>query len=184
MWETFIILFKHFITPHFLFFCKSHIRRRYSMRLCFRTYTSLYPDIISFVSKHFKAFPPLYPSLSLTRPSQFLHLPRFATKWPLRQYGGLVLPKSRDRSRIIHALLICSGNFHVQVALRGYCPVKRGDNDQSIGSTVSGPIVRSWLWSTANDSWTLGYFGIITACSCWLTPRTLVVDSLLGSSWP
>ena len=33
-----------------------------------------------------------------------------------------------------------------------------GGCDQSIGSTVSDAIIRSWLWSAANRSSTLGYF--------------------------
>ena len=33
-----------------------------------------------------------------------------------------------------------------------------GGCDQSIGSTVSDAIVRSWLWSTATRSSALGYF--------------------------
>ena len=33
--------------------------------------------------------------------------------------------------------------------------------DQSIGSTVSDAIVRSWLWSTATRSSPLGYFSIL-----------------------
>ena len=33
-----------------------------------------------------------------------------------------------------------------------------GGCDQSIGSTVSDTIVRSWLWSTTTRSSTLGYF--------------------------
>ena len=33
-----------------------------------------------------------------------------------------------------------------------------GGCDQSIGSTVSDAIVRSWLWSTATRSCSLGYF--------------------------
>ena len=33
---------------------------------------------------------------------------------------------------------------------------------QSIGCTISNAIVRSWLWSTATRSCTLGYFSSIT----------------------
>ena len=35
---------------------------------------------------------------------------------------------------------------------------KGGGCDQSIGSTVTDAIVRSWLWSTATISSLLGYF--------------------------
>ena len=40
-----------------------------------------------------------------------------------------------------------------------------GGCDQSIGSTVTDAIVRSWLWSTATRSSTLGYFSSITESS-------------------
>ena len=40
---------------------------------------------------------------------------------------------------------------------------KGGGNCQSIGSTASYVIVRSWLWSTETGSCPLGYFSSITA---------------------
>ena len=52
--------------------------------------------------------------------------------------------------------LSCTDLCYAQ-ALRGYCPWGRGC-DQSIGSTVSDAIVRSWSWSTATMSSPLGYF--------------------------
>ena len=55
--------------------------------------------------------------------------------------------------------------YCVLVVLRGYCPVKAGGNGQSVGSTVSDAIVRSWLWSTATGSHPLGYLGNITTSS-------------------
>ena len=51
------------------------------------------------------------------------------------------------------------------VEFRGYCPMQGGGNGQSIRSAVSGAIVRSWLWSTANRSSPFGNFGIITTSS-------------------
>ena len=35
-----------------------------------------------------------------------------------------------------------------QAAIRGYCPVKNAGNGQLFGSTVTGAIVRSLMWST------------------------------------
>ena len=49
--------------------------------------------------------------------------------------------------------------------LREYCHVTGGSNGQSIGSTVSDAVVRSWLWSTAPGSSPLGYVSSITASS-------------------
>ena len=40
-----------------------------------------------------------------------------------------------------------------------------GGNCQSIESTVSDAIVRSWQWSTATGSTQLGYFSCITVSS-------------------
>ena len=55
--------------------------------------------------------------------------------------------------------------------------------DQSIWSTVSDGILRSWLWSTATTSSPLGYFSrILQAVDNW--PHIVVVDSPLGGSWP
>ena len=74
----------------------------------------------------------------------------------------------------------------VQVALRGCCTVKGGGKGQLVGSTVSGVIVRI----AGCDRRELGVAhwsssGSITVVnSCLLTPQTVVVDSLLGGSWP
>ena len=46
------------------------------------------------------------------------------------------------------------------VELRGTAH-EGGGYDQSIGSTVSNAIVRSWLWSNGTRSSRLGYFGIL-----------------------
>ena len=56
------------------------------------------------------------------------------------------------RSRLTECSKSCDLQPHciVQyVKLREYCPVQGEGCDQSIGSTVSDAIVRSWLWSTA-----------------------------------
>ena len=59
----------------------------------------------------------------------------------------------------------CSKSCDFQPALncairgaQGVLPCVGWGCDQSIGSTVSGAIVRSWLWSTATRSSPLGYF--------------------------
>ena len=57
---------------------------------------------------------------------------------------------------------ICTVQY---VELRGYCPVYGWGNGQSIGSSVSDAIVRSWLWSTSTESSPLGFFSSITASS-------------------
>ena len=50
--------------------------------------------------------------------------------------------------------------YTMHVALRGYCPIG-WECDQSIGSTVSDAIVRSWLWLTATRSSPLGCFSTL-----------------------
>ena len=51
----------------------------------------------------------------------------------------------------LHRFILCTGSS------RGTPHEGRGC-DRSIGSTVSDAIIRSWLWSTATRSSTLGYF--------------------------
>ena len=72
---------------------------------------------------------------------------------------GLAFRRSHVRGSLSAAsLVICSPHCSVQnVALIGYCTVFCGGCDQSIGSTVSDAIVRSWLWSTATRSSPLGH---------------------------
>ena len=86
------------------------------------------------------------------------------TERPHRRCGGQAVQKSRDRIRRI-TLLICNSHLNVQVALAEYCPVKGGGNGQSIGSTVTDAIGRSWLLFTATGSCQLGYFSGVTANS-------------------
>ena len=50
--------------------------------------------------------------------------------------------------------------YNMHEVLSGYCPML-GACDQSIGSTVSDAIVRSWLWSTATRSTPLGCFSTL-----------------------
>ena len=83
--------------------------------------------------------------------------------WVAAQAVGLSgIPKDA-RSRLTQCSKSCdlqpSPHCSVQyVELRGFCPVKGGGCDQSIGSTVSDAIVRSWLWLTPTRSSSLGYF--------------------------
>ena len=88
-------------------------------------------------------------------------------EWLHRQCVGLAFWRSHVRGWLSAAsLVICSPDCTVQyVELRGYCPGKCGGCDQSIGSTGSDTSVRSWLWSTATRSSSLGYFSLITASS-------------------
>ena len=53
--------------------------------------------------------------------------------------------------------LRCTYLYYARGA-QGVLPMRVGGCDQSIGSTVSDAIVRSWLWSTATRSSLLGYF--------------------------
>ena len=51
----------------------------------------------------------------------------------------------------LHGFILCTRRSGGTANVGGGC-------DQSIGSTVSDAIVRSWLWSTATRSSQLGYF--------------------------
>ena len=51
----------------------------------------------------------------------------------------------------LHRFILCTRRSVGTAHVGGGC-------DQSIGSTVSDAIVRSWLWSTATRSSPLGYF--------------------------
>ena len=71
-------------------------------------------------------------------------------EWPHGQGGCLALSSPAEVA-LIYAL---------HVALRGYCPWEWGC-DQSIESTVSDAIVRSWLWLSATRSSPLGCFSTL-----------------------
>ena len=80
----------------------------------------------------------------------------------------LVFRRSRIRGPLAAAsLVICGLHFHHALEAQFELPKLRrvGSNGQSIGSTVSDTIVRSWLWSTVTGSCPLGYFSSITASS-------------------
>ena len=56
--------------------------------------------------------------------------------------------------------LRCTDLFYARSA-QGVLPMRVGGCDQSIGSTVSDAIVRSWLWLTATRSSPVGCFGTL-----------------------
>ena len=70
---------------------------------------------------------------------------------------GKVLPRMLKVPRSNPGCGWAAPIYTMHEALRGYCH-KGGGRDQSIGSTVSDAIFRSWLWSTATRSSPLGYF--------------------------
>ena len=76
----------------------------------------------------------------------------------------------------LHRFILCTRGSRGTVHEDGGC-------DQSIGSTVSDAIVRSWLWLTATSSSTLGNFSRLLQVVDNL-PHSVVVDSPLGGSWP
>ena len=76
--------------------------------------------------------------------TQGIYIDRYP-EWPHRQGG--CLPAVAELHRSILCTRRSGGTAHVG-----------GGCDQSIGSTVSDAIVRSWLWSTATRSSSLGYF--------------------------
>ena len=65
---------------------------------------------------------------------------------------------SNNAPVIAASLAICGPRLHRAIrGAQGVLPVYEGGGcDQSIGSTVSDAIVRSWLWSTATRSSPLG----------------------------
>ena len=68
---------------------------------------------------------------------------------------GKVVTSHAEVARAIRAEAALINTMHE--ALREYCPWGCGC-DWSIGFTVSGAIIRRWLWSTATRSSPLGYF--------------------------
>ena len=62
------------------------------------------------------------------------------------------LPDRTPAVADLHRFILCTRRSGGTAHEGGWC-------HQSIGSTVSGAIVRSWLWSTATRSSPLGYFG-------------------------
>ena len=78
-------------------------------------------------------------------------------EWPHRQGGCLAWWSCKARSIPYWAE---TAPIYMHEALKGYFTWGWGC-DQSIGSTVSDPIVHSLLWSTATRSSPLGYFSIL-----------------------
>ena len=66
-------------------------------------------------------------------------------EWRHRQCVGLAYPRTRVRAPVAAASLsICSPYLQLaMIGAQGYRPVLGGGNSQSIGSTVSDPLVRS-----------------------------------------
>ena len=126
----------------------------------------------------------LFLALAYKPPGRFPVLPALHSTFPwhyadTKQYSLFFIPwvaasslawhsnGHEFASQLLHQILrfvshICTCNTWNS----GYCPVYRVDgNCQSIGSTVSDAIVRSWLWWTATMNSSLGYFSSITASS-------------------
>ena len=81
-------------------------------------------------------------------------------KWPLSGLIGKVVASHAEGCNVarsipavteLHRFILCTRRSGGTAHVSGGC-------DQSIGSTVSDAIVRSWLWSTATRSFPLGYF--------------------------
>ena len=66
----------------------------------------------------------------------------------------LKVARLQDRISAVAAL----HRFNCARGPQGVLPMRVEGCDQSIGSTVSDAIARSWLWSTATRSSPLGYF--------------------------
>ena len=79
-----------------------------------------------------------------------------------RTGSALVWHSEVAGSRLTQCSKSCDLQPALQCAIRGaegVLPCVGWGYDQSIGSTVSDAIVRSWLWLTASRSSPLGYFG-------------------------
>ena len=70
---------------------------------------------------------------------------------------GKVVASNAEVAKTIAGRAETAPIYTMREALRGYCTRGWGC-DQSIGSTISDAIIRSWLWSTATRSSPLGYF--------------------------
>ena len=99
----------------------------------------------------------------------------------------LMIPWVAAIDRWLADLLKLQDRFPVELRLHLFIPCTRrsggtahefGGCDQSIGSTVSDAIVRSWLWSTATRSSPLCYFSrLLQVVDNW-PQHSVVVDSL------
>ena len=79
-----------------------------------------------------------------------------------RTGSALVWHSEVAGSRLTKCSKSCDLQPALQCAIRGaqgVVPCVGWGCDQSIGSTVSDAIVRSWLWLTATRNFPLGYFG-------------------------
>ena len=84
------------------------------------------------------------------------YLPIALTSW-VAAHGGLAFRRSRVRVPLAAASLVTYTPHlhHAKWSSLGMALCSVGGNGQSIGSTISDAIVRSWLWSTATASSTL-----------------------------
>ena len=88
----------------------------------------------------------------------------FYLKWPHRQ-GGCFACCGCTFDYTFDSIARCTFDsialfYNMHEALRGYCPWGWGC-EESIGSTVSDAIVRSWSWLTATRSSRLGCFSTL-----------------------
>ena len=81
------------------------------------------------------------------------------TEWPLRQGGCLTCCGFTFEFSWVHWFILCARRSGGTAHEGGGC-------DQSIGSTVSDAIVRTWLWLTATSS-PLGCFSILQVVDNW-----------------
>ena len=94
-----------------------------------------------------------------------------------RQCVGLVFRRSHVRGSLSAASLVIRSPARIALrntwGLGGTALCRVGGCNQSIGSTVSDVIVRSWLWLTATRGSPLGYFSKLLQ----------VVDNLTHILW-
>ena len=81
-------------------------------------------------------------------------------EWPHRQGGCLTCCGCTFESSWVHWFILYSRRSEGTAHEGGGC-------DQSIGSTVSDAIVRSWLWLTATRGSPLGCFSILQVVDNW-----------------
>ena len=80
-------------------------------------------------------------------------------EWPHRQCVGLAFWSRTFSADSVQQVLRFAAHISVcNTWSSGDTALCRGGCDQSIGSTISDAIVRSWLWLTATRSSPFGYF--------------------------
>ena len=94
---------------------------------------------------------------NLPNPTPIIHS---YPEWPHRQGGCLTCWGCTFESSWVHWFILCTRRSGGTAHEGGGC-------DQSIGSTVSDAIVRSWLWLTTTRSSPLGCFSILQVVDNW-----------------